>query len=163
MLFGQALFATGKYNEAVRATEMAMNMLPVDKWGGAVEHYTQLYGNIQDYTNQLKACEKARDAKPDDPAIRFLLGFHFGYLGYPKQAVRELNKAIEIQPGDPAARKLHDLFAVKIDAPLVGPPPQEEGSGQPGQPAPSAPAAEPNGDAEPKSTSQPAETGTQTS
>ncbi len=157
MLLGQALLQTGKYNESAGATEAAMNMLPEDKWGAAVEHYKQLYGNIQDYTNQLKALEKARDAKPDDPAIRFLLGFHFGYLGYPKEAVRELNKAVELEPRDPAARKLHDIFAAKIDAPLVGPPPQAE-NGAPGQPDQPAPSPE-----EPKSTAKPEARGAKTS
>ncbi len=140
MLLGQALFQTGNYNEAAGATETAMNLLPVEKSGAAVENYKQLYGNIQDYTNQLKTLEKARDAKPDDAAVRFLLGFHFGYLGYPKQAVRELDKAVELQPRDPAARKLHDIFAAKIDAPLVGPPPADAQGGAPNLPGPASPA-----------------------
>jgi tetratricopeptide (TPR) repeat protein len=142
MLLGQSLFQTGNYNEAAGATEAAMNLLPEDKWGAAVENYKQLYGNIQNYTDQLKALEKARDAKPDDAAIRFLLGFHFGYLGYPKQAVRELDKAVELQPRDPAARKLHDIFAAKTGSPAVGPPPEVEGAGGAGQPGNPAPAPE---------------------
>ena len=154
MLLGQALFQTGNFNEAAGATQAAMNLLPVEKSGAAIENYKQLYGNVGDYTSQLKNLEKARDAKPDDPAIRFLLGFHFGYLGYPKQAVRELDKAVELQPRDPAARKLHDIFAAKIDAPLLGPPP--EGAQQPGGPAqPEKPApADVN-----KSTDKPQDTG----
>jgi hypothetical protein len=55
--------------------------------------------------------------------LRFLVGYHFGYLNYPKQAVRELNKAVELEGRDPAARRLHDIFAVKIGAPTVGPAP----------------------------------------
>ena len=47
---------------------MAMQMLPENEWGNVVKNYTQLYGNIGNYTNQLKALEKARDAKTDDPA-----------------------------------------------------------------------------------------------
>ena len=58
--------------------------------------------------------------------MRFLLGFHFGYLGYPTQAVRELDKGVQIEGRDPAARKLHDMFAAKIGAPQVGPVPKSE-------------------------------------
>ncbi len=100
-----------------------MNMLPEDKWGTVVQNYTQLYGNNSDYSNQLKSLETARTQDPKNPALRFLLGFHYGYLGYPKEAVRELGKAVELEGRDPAARKLHDIFAAKTGASPVGPPP----------------------------------------
>ncbi len=113
LLTSQALFALGQYNEAAGALEAGLSMLPQDKWNGVVANYTQLYGNIGDYTTQLKALEKARDAKPDDPAIRVLLGYHFGYLGYPKEAVRELDKAIALQPKDPFAAQLRNVFGAR--------------------------------------------------
>ena len=124
MVMGQALFQTGDYAKAASATKTAMSELPESKWGVAVQNYTKLYGNTQDYTNQLKLLEAARKQNPNDPALRFLLGFNFGYLGYPKQAVNELGKAVQLEGRDPAARKLHDLFAAQIDAPLVGPVPR---------------------------------------
>ena len=93
-----------------------------------MQNYTQLYGNVQDFTNQLKALESARNSKPDDPALRFLLGFEFGYLGYPQQAVRELDKAVRLEGRDPAARKLHDVFAAKTGDPQVGPVPKSRSS-----------------------------------
>ena len=103
-------------------------MLPQEKWGALVANYKELYGNIQDYTNQLKAVEKARDAKPDNPGFRFLLGYHFGFLGYPKQAVRELDKVLELAPKDEVAQKMRDQFQGQLkDA---------------GSPAPPAPADE---------------------
>ena len=100
-----------------------MGILPEDKWAPRRVH-AKLYGNVQDYTNQLKAAGVCPHREAERSGrLRFLLGFNFGYLGYPKQAVRELNKAVHLGKGDPAARKLHDIFAAKIDAPLVGPPP----------------------------------------
>jgi len=150
MLMGQALFAMGRYDEAAGATQAGMQMLPEDKWGVVIANYAQLYGNAQDYTDQLKALEKARDAKPDAPALRFLLGFHFGYLGYPKQAVRELDKGLTLAPRDLGARKVRDLFAAKW--PEAPPLPEaavkaqeemdkENAQGAPGGPAPAGPAA----------------------
>ena len=59
-------------------------MLPEEKWGTVVIHYKELYPNIGDYTTQLRALEKARDTKPDVPALHFLLGYHFGYLELPQ-------------------------------------------------------------------------------
>ncbi len=113
MLLAQTLFALGQYDEAAGATQGAMQMLPEDRWGFVVENYTELYGNVQDYTNQVKALEKARDEQPDSPALRFLLGFQFGYLGYPKHAVRELDKGLTLAPEDIGAQKLRAIFAAK--------------------------------------------------
>ena len=101
-----------------------MTCSPRTSGARSVQNYTQLYGTNSDYTNQLKALEAARTRDPKDPALRFLLGFHYGYLGYPKEAVRELGKAVELERRDPAARKLHDIFAAKIGASPVGPPPE---------------------------------------
>ena len=42
-----------------------------------------------------------------------MLGFHFGYLGYPKQAVKELDKALTLAPKDLGSRKVRDIFAAK--------------------------------------------------
>ena len=113
MLMAQTLFALGQYDDAAGATQAGMQMLPEDKWGVVIANYTQLYGNVQDYTDQLKALEKARDAKQDSPALHFLAGFHFGYLGYPKHAVKELDKTLTLAPKDLGARKVRDIFAAK--------------------------------------------------
>ena len=134
MMTAQALFQTGKWTQAAAATELAMAALPEDQWGVVVQNYKQLYGNASDFTNQLKSLEAAVKATPDDPALRFLLGFQYGYLNYPKQAADELGKAVELEGRDPAARKLHDIFAVKANAPLVGPVPQPAGGAKPDQP-----------------------------
>jgi len=131
LLIAQALFAVGKYQDAAGAVQMAMQMLPENEWGVVAKNYTQLYPNIQLYTDQLKALEKARDEKPDDPALRFLLGYHFGYLGYPKQAARELDKALDLQPKDLGSQKLRDLFAPQAGLPAREHPPQDEVPGAP--------------------------------
>ncbi|HEX3725555.1 MAG TPA: tetratricopeptide repeat protein, partial [Pirellulales bacterium] len=154
LLLAQALFATGQYDEAAGATQAAMQALPEDKWGVVVTNYSQLYGNVQDYTDQLKSLEKARDAKPDSPALHFLLGVHFGYLGYPKHAVKELDKALTLVPKDLGSRKMRDIFAAKWpEAPPLpaaaveaakelekngGKPPELQQPGAPGNGAPGA-------------------------
>ncbi len=114
MILGQALFASGQYNEAAGATQQAAQMLSPDKWGTIVTNYKELYSNIGDYTSQLRALEKARDEKPNDPALHFLLGWHYGYLGYPTQAISELNKTLELVPSDQVAKKVRDAMDDKL-------------------------------------------------
>ena len=127
MLMAQALFATGKYDEAAGAVQLGMQMLPVEKWGAVVEHYRELYPKIGDYTTQLRALEKSRDQKADDPALRFLLGYHYGYLGYPKNALQQLDKCVELAPKDELSQKLQqrmkELLAPKTPMPVPAPAP----------------------------------------
>jgi len=121
LLLGQALFAAGEYDEAAGATQQAAQILPPEHWGIVVKHYRDLYPNIQDYTNQLRALEKAKNEKPDAPALRFLLGWHYGYLGYPKHAVVELDKLLQVAPTDEIGKKLRDQLVGSL--PKVEPPP----------------------------------------
>ena len=126
MLLAQALFATSQYDEAAGAVQLGMQMVPVEKWGTVVEHYRELYPKIGDYTTQLRALEKARDTKADDPALRFLLGYHYGFLGYPKNALQQLDKCVELAPKDEISQKLQqrmkELLAPKAPGPVPAPP-----------------------------------------
>ena len=123
MLLAQALFAQGSFNEAAGAVEMGMVLLPQDQWGVVIKNYKELYPHHAPYTEQLRALEKARNDKPDDPAMRFLLGFHYNYLGYPKQAALEWEKAVQLEPKDEFAKKLLDSIrgtaSAKAPAPAV--------------------------------------------
>jgi len=146
MLLAQALFAEGKYEEAAGATQAAMQMLPEDKWGVVVGNYAQLYGNVQDYTDQVRALEEARKKDPKSPALRFVLGFQYGYLNYPKQAVLELDKALTLAPRDLGSRKVREIFAAQWpEAPPLPAAVLEAESAQPG----GTPAAQPSVPANP--------------
>ena len=113
LLLGQAFFAVGRFDDEFLATQRAMQRLPANKWGEVIKNYSELYRGNQDYTDQLRVLEKRRRAE-DSPTLRFLLGYHYGYLGYPKEAVRELDKALEMGPQDELARKLRAEFATKL-------------------------------------------------
>jgi tetratricopeptide (TPR) repeat protein len=124
LMLGQALFATGKYEESAGMTQAALNQLPKDKWGVVVQNSRELYGNYQDYTSQLRALEGAARARTNDPALRFLLGYHYAYLGYPQQAVDQLDKVLSLAPGDEIAKQLRDEMKTKlpkVDAPNLPP------------------------------------------
>jgi hypothetical protein len=111
LMLAQAHFQVGEYEQAAGATQQAMMALPKDKWGVVVQNYEELYGKskIKEYTEQLKALEKAVADKPKDPARRFLVGYHFLFLGYPKEAMRELTVLREIAKQDKAGEELFKL------------------------------------------------------
>lgn len=113
LLVSQALFALGQYNDAAGAVQMGMQLLPEEDWGMVVKNFAQLYADPGEYAQQLKALEAARAAKADDPALRFLSGYQYGFLGHRDQAVRELDKALQLQPQDQGAKKLREMFAAQ--------------------------------------------------
>jgi tetratricopeptide (TPR) repeat protein len=117
LLLAQAYFALGKYDAAASAVQAAMHSLPQRDWGSVVRNYRNIYANIQDDTDQLRKLEAARTAQPDEVKLRFLLGYHFGFLGHPRQAVTELDKALALQPNDASAKQLRDVFAAQVKLP----------------------------------------------
>lgn len=119
MMLAQALFATGKFDAAAGATQAAMQQLPKDQWGVVAGNYKELYGNTQDYTTQLRALEKSVKEKPDDPATRFLLGFHYAYLGYPHNSVEQLDKVLKVAPADEMAKQLREEMKGKLPTAAV--------------------------------------------
>jgi tetratricopeptide (TPR) repeat protein len=110
----QALFAAGEYDEAAGATQQALMLLPEEKWQPELSNTTKLYANPQDYKDQLKGLERAVKENPDDPALRFELGFQYGFSGRRAEALRELDKLLQIAPQDQLGRRLKDLLAGKI-------------------------------------------------
>ena len=141
LLLAQALFATGKFEESAGATQAAMRQLPKHAWGNVIERYRDYYGDPQDYTRQLRVLEKALGSKPDSPALRFLAGYHYGYLGFLKQSIEQLDKVVEIESRDEMAQQLRDEMnnkLVKSEAPPTEVPPTEASSLVPPAPAASA-------------------------
>ena len=110
---GLAMFALESYREAAGSTQQALTLLPEEKWEEAFNDYRKLYASPADYANQLKTLAKASADKPNDPALRFLLGLHYGYSGRVADAARELDKLVQLQPRDQLGRKLRDVIAGK--------------------------------------------------
>jgi tetratricopeptide (TPR) repeat protein len=123
LMLAQALFATGNFDDAAGATQSALQQLPSEQWGVVVTHYRELYGQAKDYTAQLRALETAIREKPDQPTLRFLAGYHFGYLGFVNPSIEQLDKALKLTPGDALARQLRDEMRSKLLKPVPPPPP----------------------------------------
>ena len=113
LLLSQSLFATGQFEEAAGAAQSALQQIPKENWNVVVANYKELYGNQQDYTDQLRALETASE-KTASPALQFLLGYHYGYLGYPREAVRELDKGLKLMPQDTVAQELRGVFNAQL-------------------------------------------------
>ena len=114
LMLAQALFATEQFNESAGATQFGMQLLSQDQWETVVKNYRELYGKVGDYTSQLRSLEKAAREKADDPSLRFLLGYHYGFLGFPKESAEQLEKCITLAPEDEPAQKLLELITEKL-------------------------------------------------
>jgi len=115
LLLAQGLFQTGAFEEAAGAIQMATQLLPDDKWGVVGEHRRELYGSNADYVSQLRVLENTIRDKRDSPALRFLLGWHYGFNGYPKEAVDQLNKVVEMAPKDEIAVRVRDVMRKRFE------------------------------------------------
>jgi tetratricopeptide (TPR) repeat protein len=133
LMLGQALFADGQFDEAAGAVQQGLAMLPEDQWNVVVGNYKELYGRSGEYAAQLKALEKAAKQEADNPADLFLLGYHYGFLGYPTQAVTKLDQLIKLAPEDELAKRLRgvmlgDKAPATDDRPPATAPPVPEGA-----------------------------------
>ena len=145
LMLGQALFATGHFEEAAGATQAAMRQLSKDQWGVIIAHYDELYGKRTDYTDQLHLLEKAIKDKPAEPALRFLVGFHYAYLGFVTESVDQLEAGLKLAPRDEIARQLRNEMHAKLAKPTKPPAPLAPA---PRSPAPLVPGLPPESDDE---------------
>jgi tetratricopeptide (TPR) repeat protein len=124
MLLGQAYFAEGNYREAAVTTQAAMHTLPQDRWGVVVSNRRELYSNPRSYIIQLQQLENSVNDHPNDAAQRFLLAYHYAYLGYPQSAVAQLDQVVELEPRDEMAAQLRNALAPDLPdsgAPVITP------------------------------------------
>src|SRR5258708_3864015 len=114
LLFAQALFQSGQFDEAAGAVQYALTLAPQKEWNAIFPRFGELYqDNIFDYSSRLRELEKTRTQKTDDPALRFLLGYHYASLGYGDEAVRELAQVQKLAPKDDVARQLREMMEPK--------------------------------------------------
>jgi hypothetical protein len=106
LFLSQALFASGRYDEAAGAAQAGLRLLPKDQWGSVIAGYRELYGRPEDYTNQLRSLETAIKDQPRSTALRFLAGYHYSFLGFRKQAVDQLSLVVKDSSRDEVARDL---------------------------------------------------------
>ena len=74
-----------------------------------------LYGDVNTYTQQLRALEAFIRDHPNDSAARFVLAYHYLVTGQTDPAVRQLGQVVKLTPNN-------TLAADMIKA-LTAPPP----------------------------------------
>jgi tetratricopeptide (TPR) repeat protein len=128
----RAAFFEGKYDEALKLTDQAVALMPRDAVLHefrslvlfALKRYAEsaaaihavlavgpgwdwktlsgLYPSVKTYEEHLRALEAA----PDSAEVRFLLGYHYLTGDYPKEALAQFKRAVEMQPKDKVAAAL---------------------------------------------------------
>jgi hypothetical protein len=150
-----ALFALGRYEEAAAVIHAVLAVGPGWNWPTLIG----LYPDIETYTNQLRALEVAGKQQADQPALRFLLAYHYITQGHAQDAATQLGKVVAMQPKDELSAQL--LETLRNSAPAGGQPATVAPADAPpeGRPAPfaaqPAPAELPSALPEPAATPAP--------
>jgi tetratricopeptide (TPR) repeat protein len=114
-LISLALFALGKYGPAASEAHAAMALGSIADWRDLYSYYN----NVDKYTSQLRALEKASIANPKDAADHFLTAYHYLMLGARDNAKTEFADAVKLTPKDKLAS--HFLDQLKSNSPLTPP------------------------------------------
>jgi tetratricopeptide (TPR) repeat protein len=117
LLLAQGYFALADFENSAAVTKEAMRLLPPEKWGVVIANYRELYQLGRDYTAHLRVLEAQVKQHPADPRLRFLAAFHYGFLGYPKLALAQLERLLESAPDDELARRLQARFEEQTATP----------------------------------------------
>jgi tetratricopeptide (TPR) repeat protein len=96
------LFALQKYGESAAAAYAVLSAGPGWDW----TTLSSLYGNVADYTTQLRALETYVKQNPKSSDARFLLAYHYLTTGHPDAAKSQLREVDKLTPNDKLVRAL---------------------------------------------------------
>jgi thioredoxin-like negative regulator of GroEL len=101
----QTMFALGDFRPAAAAIQLAAGQLDREEWGFVVENYQEFYRGEDYVTHAARLVQFIRD-NPDASYARFLLGYHYLFLGHTDAARQQLAKAVELEGRDRLAAEL---------------------------------------------------------
>jgi tetratricopeptide (TPR) repeat protein len=102
-----ALFAQGDYKSAAATLNALLAMAPGMDWTTLIG----LYGNADDYSQQLRRLEAKCQSNPRDAAAHFLLAYHYLVTGNAEEAADALRVVVAQQPRDATAKRMLDALA----------------------------------------------------
>jgi tetratricopeptide (TPR) repeat protein len=122
-----ALFAQADYKSAAATLNALLSMSPGMDW----TTLSGLYGNTDDYTQQLRRLEAQCQSNPRDAAAQFVLAYHYLVTGHAKEAVDALRVVVAEQPRDATAKRMLEALAppeqsANIAAATTPPKPSDE-------------------------------------
>ena len=101
------LFALKNYKESAAAAYAVLSAGPGWDWTTV----SGLYGNVADYTTQLRALEAFSKSNPKSSEAHFLLAYHYLTTGHAEAARAQLLEVDKLTPNDPLVRQLLGLTA----------------------------------------------------
>jgi tetratricopeptide (TPR) repeat protein len=113
-----ALFAVADYSKAAAGLNSYLAVAPGMDW----TTMSGLYGNVEDYTTQLRTLERYTVANPSDPSSHFVLAYHYLVTGSKEAATEALEVVVNNQPKDVTAKRMLDALSPPEAAPAVSPP-----------------------------------------
>lgn len=96
------MFATGDYTGAAAILNNLLAVAPGMDW----TTMSGLYGDVEDYTTQLRALEARCRQNRQDAAAAFVLAYHYLVVGNSEAAGNALNHVVALKPGDLVAKKM---------------------------------------------------------
>jgi tetratricopeptide (TPR) repeat protein len=102
-----ALFAQGDYKSAAATLNALLAMSPGMDWATL----SGLYGNVDDYSQQLRQLEARCQSNPRDAAAHFVLAYHYLVTGHADEAVDALRVVVVQQPRDATAKHMLEALA----------------------------------------------------
>jgi tetratricopeptide (TPR) repeat protein len=113
-----ALFAVGRYQEAAATLYAVLSVGPGWDW----TTMSSLYPSRAEYTRQLRALEDTCAKTANDPALRFVLAYHYLTTGHEEAAAGQLQKLLAASPQDRLAAQI--LMQLDPEAKIPDPPKQ---------------------------------------
>jgi tetratricopeptide (TPR) repeat protein len=96
------LFAQGQYDQAAAPLYAVLSVGPGWDW----TTLSGMYPDVDTYTKQLRALEAYLRANPQSAQGHFGLAYQYLCQGHVEDAVAQLKKVVEIQPGDTLSAQL---------------------------------------------------------
>lgn len=117
------LFALGDYSSAAAGLSSLLTSAPGMDW----TTMSGLYGDVDDYTKQLRKLETFCEQNPTEAAAHFVLAYHYLVIDSKENAIEALQVVVENQPKDVTAKRM--LEALQPAAETKAPTPQEPNDG----------------------------------
>jgi len=111
------LFANRQYQPSAAVLNALLAVAPGMDW----TTLTGLYGNVDEYTGQLRALETHCKQKPEDSAAAFVLAYHYLICGHADSAKSMLRRVVETQTNDQVAKRMYE--AIKGEDEIAAAPP----------------------------------------
>jgi tetratricopeptide (TPR) repeat protein len=101
------LFALGQYQQSAAGLNALLATAPGMDW----TTMASLYGNVDEYTKQLRALEQHCKSNPKDAPASFVLAYHYLVAGHQDAAINALRTVVREQPKDMIAKRMLDSLA----------------------------------------------------